>query len=55
MKLLDNSVIIGYVKDITVAKMQSWEHSACEKNGKDVADFMQQVYDKLCELNEKKN
>lgn len=52
---MDNSVIIGYVKDITVAKMQSWKHSACEKNGKDVADFMQQIYDKLCELNEKKD
>lgn len=53
--MLDNSVIIGYVKDITVAKMQSWQNSACEKNDKDVADFMQQIYDKLCELNEKKN
>lgn len=52
---MDNSVIIGYVKDITVAKMQSWNHSANEANGKDVADFMQQVYDKLCELNGKKN
>lgn len=50
---MDNSVIIGYVKDITVAKMQNFEHSANEAVGKDVADFMQQVYDKLCELNEK--
>lgn len=53
--MVDNSVLLGYVKDITVAKMQSWEHSACEKNGKDVADFMQQIYDKLCELNKKKD
>lgn len=34
--MVDNSVLLGYVKDITVAKMQSWEHSACEKNGKDM-------------------
>lgn len=52
---MDNSVIIGYVKDITVAKMQSWVNAANEPNGKDVANFMQQIYDKLCELNEKKN
>lgn len=52
---MDNSVIIGYVKDITVAKMQSWDHAANESNGKDVANFIQQIYDKLCELNEKKN
>lgn len=52
---MDNSVIIGYVKDITVAKMQSWDHDANESNGKDVANFMQQIYDKLCELNENKN
>lgn len=52
---MDNSVIIGYVKDITVAKMRSWELASNEKNGKDVADFMQQVYDKLCELKEKKS
>lgn len=48
---MDNSVIVGYVKDITVAKMQSWGHAANESNGKDVANFMQQIYDKLCELN----
>lgn len=50
--MVDNSVLLGYVKDITVAKMQSSELSACEKNGKDVANFMQQVYDKLSELNQ---
>lgn len=52
---MDNSMLITFVKDITVAKMQSWELAANEKNGKDVANFMQQVYDKLCELNEKKD
>lgn len=49
--MVDNSVLLGYVKDITVAKLQSWQHAANESNGKDVANFMQQVYDKLTELN----
>lgn len=49
--MVDNSVLLGYVKDITAAKMQSWENSANEGNGKCVADFMQQIYDKLSELN----
>ncbi len=53
--MVDNSVLLEYVKEITVAKMQSWDHSASEANGKAVANFMQQVYDKLCELNEEKN
>lgn len=49
--MVDNSVILGYVKDITVAKMQNWQNIGNEINGKDIADFMQQVYDKLSELN----
>lgn len=48
---MDNSVLIGYVKDITIAKLQSSNLSANENNGKDVANFMQQIYDKLSELN----
>lgn len=48
---MDNSVLIGYVKDITIAKLQSSNISANEKSGKDVADFMQCIYDKLSELN----
>lgn len=51
--MVDNSVILGYVKEITVAKMNSCNHPVNEANGKNVADFMQQVYNKLCELNEK--
>lgn len=51
--MVDNSVILGYVKDITVAKLASDTHYACEKSGQDVAIFMQQVYDKLSELNQK--
>lgn len=53
--MVDNSVLLGYVKDITVAKLSSWQHAANEPNGKDVANFMQQVYDKLSELNKKGN
>lgn len=52
--VIDNSVLLEYVKDITVAKLQSWPHAANDQNGKDVAKFMQNVYDKLSELNEQK-
>ncbi len=45
-----NSVIIEYVKDITVAKLSSNDHPATGENGQAVADFMQHVYDKLVEL-----
>jgi len=51
--MVDNSVLLGYVKDITVAKLTSDTHYACDKSGEDTADFMQQVYDKLSELNQK--
>jgi len=52
--VIDNSVLLEYVKDITVAKQQSWPHAANDQNRKDVAKFMQNVYDKLSELNEQK-
>lgn len=51
--MVDNSVLLGYVKDITVAKLSSWQHAANEPNGKVVANFMQQIYDRLSELNQK--
>ena len=41
---------IIYSYDITVAKMQNTTVSVCEEGGKKVADFMQQIYDKLVEL-----
>ena len=47
---MDSSVLIGYVKDITVAKMQSSNLSANKESGKDIAEFMLQIYDKLSEL-----
>lgn len=49
--MIDNSVILEYVKDITIAKLSSSNLSACEKNGEDTAKFMQIIYDKLSELN----
>lgn len=49
--MVDNSVLLGYVKDITIAKMASDTHYACDKSGEDVANFMQKIYDKLSELN----
>lgn len=49
--MVDNSVILGYVKDINVAKVQSCANAANESNGKDVSSFMKQIYDKLSELN----
>lgn len=52
--MVDNSVILGYVKDITVAKLQSSDKTATEASGKDVSDFMQKIYDKLSELNQPK-
>lgn len=51
--MVDNSVLLGYVKDIAVAKLASDNHYACDKSGEDAANFMQQVYDKLSELNQK--
>lgn len=52
---MDNSTIIGYVKDITVAKLANDTHYASGDTGELTADFMQQIYDKLIELNEKKS
>lgn len=52
---MDNSKLIEYVKEITVAKMSSWTNSASAKNGDETADFMQKIYDKLSELSQKGN
>lgn len=49
--LADNGTLLGYVRDITVAKLSSSNLSACEKNGDETAEFMQKIYDKLSELN----
>lgn len=49
--MVDNSVLLEYVKEITVAKLASDTHYACEKSGEDATAFMQKIYDKLSELN----
>lgn len=53
--MVDNSVLLGYVKEITVAKMSSDPHPACDKSGEEASKFMQHVYDKLSELNKVEN
>lgn len=53
MSKMSNGVIIDAVKEITVAMVSNSERSATKENGKDVAEFMQVVYDKLTELNKK--
>lgn len=42
--------IIACVKEITVAIIQNSNIYADAQSGKDTANFMQQIYDKLCEL-----
>ncbi len=47
-----NTHIIEMVKDITVAKMSDSSISPNKNGGRDVADFMQEIYNKLVELND---
>lgn len=46
-----NKYLIDVVRDITVAKMSNTTISLNKKGGEDVADFMQEIYNKLVELN----
>jgi hypothetical protein len=48
--MLNNSQIIELVRDITVAALESKAITASDR-GNDVAAFMQSVFDKLTELN----
>ena len=48
-----NKYLIDVVRDITVAKMSNTTISPNKKGGEDVADFMQEIYNKLVELNNK--
>ena len=50
--MIDNEkhVIIGVVKEITIAKLQNSTIPANGSTGKDVADFMQAIYDKVSGL-----
>ena len=50
-----NSHIIDAVKEITVARMENTTMTPNADGGKNVADYMQAIYDKLVELNDKEN
>ncbi len=47
--------ILDSVKEITVAMLSNTSTKADAESGKDVADFMQAVYDKLNELTAEKD
>lgn len=52
---MKNSSLLEKTVEITVAKMSSSSISVNEASGKNVADFMQKIYDKLVELNNTEN
>ena len=45
-----NSALIDKTVEITVAKMSNSSISPNKENGKEVADFMQEIYNKLVEF-----
>lgn len=49
--MLRNSALIDKTVEITVAQMSNSAISPNAENGKAVADFMQEIYNKLVELN----
>lgn len=55
MSKLSQSQIIAAVKEITISKLATSDAQANQATGKNAAEFMQQIYDKLVELNEKTN
>ena len=48
--MLRNSTLIDKTVEITVAKMSNSSITPNEENGKAVANFMQEIYNKLVEL-----
>lgn len=48
-----NEHLLNKTVEITIAKLSSSEFNATKDTGKATADFMQEVYDKLVELNAK--
>lgn len=46
-----NDHLIEKTVEITVAKLSNTSTPTNESNGKNVAEFMQEIYDKLVELN----
>lgn len=49
--MVRNSALIDKTVEITVAKMSNSSVTPNEENGKAVANFMQEIYNKLVELN----
>lgn len=49
--MLRNSALIDKTVEITVAKMSNSSVTPNGEIGKEVADFMQEIYNKLVELN----
>ena len=49
--MYSNDRLIEKTVEITVAKMSNSSVTPNEENGKAVADFMQEIYNKLVELN----
>ena len=46
-----NDHLIEKTVEITVSKLSNTSTPTNESNGKNVAEFMQEIYDKLVELN----
>ena len=53
MDKLGNKHLIEMVKDITIAKLSNTNVPPTKEGGEKVAEFMQIIYDKLVELNNK--
>lgn len=53
--MLNNSELIAMVKEITVAKLSVSTTEAYNDTGKFAAEFMEQIYNKLSELNQKES
>lgn len=47
-----NKYLIEMTKDITIARLSNTNISISAEGGKNVADFMQEIYNKLVELND---
>jgi hypothetical protein len=53
MPKMTNPHIIEITKEITIAKLSSSSLTLNNESGAAVANFMQQIYDKITELNDK--
>lgn len=52
---MNNNMLIDKTVDITISKMNSSNIAVDENVGKNVAAFMQEIYNKLIELNQNRN